>query len=79
VPANPTNVTAGPRQDLPAFPSGCLLDAKQVAELLGIKPRTVYSLVDQGLLPYIRIGRRLVRFSQGDLEELYRRSSEVAP
>jgi excisionase family DNA binding protein len=55
-----------------------LMDAKQVAELLGVKPRTVFSLVDGGWLPAHRVGPRLLRFSAENIAELYRRSEEAA-
>jgi excisionase family DNA binding protein len=58
---------------------GVLMDAKHVAAKLSVKPRTVYSLVDQGLLPYHRVGKRLIRFTQADVDELFRRSAELAP
>jgi excisionase family DNA binding protein len=76
---NPNHVAAALKRDLPAFASGRLLDAKQVAELLGVRPRRIYGWVDQGLLPYLRVGRRLIRFTAADLDEFYRRSAEVAP
>ena len=44
-----------------------LLDAGQVAELLRLRPSTVYELVRNGQLPCIRIGRHL-RFTRTDLE-----------
>jgi hypothetical protein len=45
-----------------------LLTAADVQALLKLRSiRTVYSLVDQGVLPYRRVGKRMLRFS---LEEV---------
>jgi excisionase family DNA binding protein len=45
------------------------LTAEQVAQLLQVKRRTVYSLVDQGVLPARRIGNRLIRFRSDEVEK----------
>ncbi len=39
-----------------------ILDADQVAEMLGLNRKTVYEAVHKGQLPCRRIGRRLVFF-----------------
>ena len=44
-----------------------LLDAEQVAGLLGIPRSTIYELVRGGQLPCVRIGRH-IRFIRADLE-----------
>lgn len=55
-----------------------LMTADEVAAILRLPSRrSVYSLVDQGLLPYVSVGRHL-RFSEDHLAELYRRSAEAA-
>ncbi len=53
-----------------------LLTAQQVAEILAVKPSTVYDAVYRGVLPVVRLweGRRraLVRFRRADIEEFIR-------
>jgi len=62
-----------------------LLNAEQVAELLGITPRSVRRLADAGELPRIRLGRRTCRYAPADVEALIERhvvtpdNSESAP
>ena len=43
-----------------------LMTAKQVSELIEVKPSTVYQWVHVGLIPYIKIGK-CVRFKKGEL------------
>jgi excisionase family DNA binding protein len=43
------------------------LNTVQAAELLGVTPRTVYTLVKDRRVPFIRLGSRL-RFSAADLD-----------
>ncbi|HEX7124884.1 MAG TPA: helix-turn-helix domain-containing protein [Thermodesulfobacteriota bacterium] len=43
-----------------------LLTAKEVAELLGLKEKTVYELAKRGEIPCVRIGK-FVRFRPSDL------------
>lgn len=47
-----------------------MLKVKQVAERLNVPKSTVYSLVDNGLLPCVRIGlgRGTIRVEERDLE-----------
>jgi len=49
-----------------------LLTAQQVAEILAVKPSTVYDAVYRGVLPVVRLweGRRraLLRFRQSDID-----------
>lgn len=45
-----------------------LLDITQTAELLGLRPRTIYYLVKRGQLPVIRVGRA-IRFDRRALAE----------
>lgn len=44
-----------------------LLDPKQAAALLAVRPSWVYEAVRDGRLPHLRIGRH-VRFLRSDLE-----------
>lgn len=43
-----------------------LLTAKQVSEILEVKPKTVYEWVSRGLVPHVKIGR-LVRFKKAEI------------
>ena len=43
-----------------------LLDVNQVAELLNVKPATIYGWVHDGLIPHYKI-HRLVRFDEGEV------------
>lgn len=45
-----------------------LLKADEVAELLNIKPQTVYLLKSQKKIPFIQIGGS-VRFQQSEIEK----------
>tara|TARA_B100000315_G_scaffold149979_1_gene138681 strand:+ start:7286 stop:7513 length:228 start_codon:yes stop_codon:yes gene_type:complete len=44
------------------------LNTAAAAEMLGITPRTLYKLVDQGKVPGYRMGR-VIRFRQSDVLE----------
>jgi excisionase family DNA binding protein len=37
-----------------------LVNAREVAAMLGLSERTVWSLVNRGELPYVRFGRRVL-------------------
>ena len=43
-----------------------LLTAKQVSEILEVKPKTVYEWVGKKEIPYVKIGR-LVRFKKSEV------------
>lgn len=45
-----------------------LLDYAEAARQLSMPPGTLYSLVHRRRIPHIRLGPRLVRFRQEDLE-----------
>jgi excisionase family DNA binding protein len=45
-----------------------LLGVKEVAELLGLAPGTIYHLVSQGRIPCVRLSSRCLRFRPSDLE-----------
>ncbi len=49
--------------------SESLLGYAAAAELLQLPVGTVYALVSQKRIPHIRLGRRLVRFSEATLRE----------
>ena len=42
------------------------MTAKQVSELIEVKPSTVYRWVDLGYIPHVKLGR-CVRFKKADL------------
>ena len=42
------------------------MTAKQVSELIEVKPSTVYQWVHLGLIPYVKLGKS-VRFRKADL------------
>lgn len=45
-----------------------LLTVAEVAEFLGIHPKSVYDLVDRARVPHVRLGgRRTIRFVRADL------------
>lgn len=50
------------------------LDVQEVAELLHLKPRTIYSMVSQRRIPFRRAGRVLLF----DLEEIENWTKECA-
>ena len=45
-----------------------LLDSKQTSEMLRCSERTVFTLRKNGELPFIKIGKTLVRFRKQDVE-----------
>lgn len=53
-----------------------LLRAKEVAQILSVRPSTVYELAHRGVIPHIRISqgarRSLIRFRATDIEALLR-------
>jgi excisionase family DNA binding protein len=44
-----------------------LLKVPEVAALLGLRPKSVYDLVESGKLPHFRLGPRTIRFARADL------------
>ena len=44
-----------------------LLDASQVAELFSVSPKHIYRLAREGLLPCVRVGRR-IRFDKEKID-----------
>lgn len=56
----------------------CLLDVRQVAELLGVHQRTVWRMAATGALPApIRLSERVVRWRLADLERYLSRAKPV--
>lgn len=56
-----------------------LLTAQDLAERFQVSRRQVYVWIDQGYLPAHRLGSRLLRFTDEDVDEFLRRSAEAAP
>jgi len=53
-----------------------LLTPQQIADILGVKPSTIYQWTHQGFIPHVKVGR-LVRFREKDVTEwLERRFSQ---
>lgn len=52
-----------------------LLDTRQVAERLGLKPATIYQMCASGELPSVRIGKRALRVSEPELIAYIERNS----
>ncbi len=64
----------------PAAPSGAddLLDKPAAANLLGVSTRTLDGLMARRAIPFVRIGRKLIRFHRGDLLTHLRRHFGVS-
>ncbi len=60
-----------------------LLRAKDVAQILNVRPSTVYELAHRGVLPHIRITegsrRALIRFRPADVELFLKQRSVAVP
>ena len=70
LPSGAVAAQAGLGADLVLGPSRPgLLEAEDVAALLGVPRRFVYELVRRGELPAVRIGQRYVRFRSEALDE----------
>lgn len=44
-----------------------LIDVQTLATLLSVKEKTLYDWVYRGLIPYYKIGKRLVRFDYDEI------------
>jgi excisionase family DNA binding protein len=53
----------------------CLFTYREAAKLLGVAVGTIYSMVHRRQIPFLRLGRRLVRFSERRLNEWLRERS----
>jgi excisionase family DNA binding protein len=49
------------------------LSIQEAANVLGVAPKTVRRYISQGIIPAERIGPRLIRIRQADLEAVGRR------
>ncbi|HUE72670.1 MAG TPA: helix-turn-helix domain-containing protein [Pirellulaceae bacterium] len=50
----PSMLQSGPAGE----PEALLIDERSAAALLGVSPRTIWTLADAGEIPFVRIGRR---------------------
>jgi len=63
-------LVSGDREDLPVAPMPDFLTSQQIADKLGVSPRTVWRMVEKGSLPQpIRYNRKLVRWRISDVEK----------
>jgi excisionase family DNA binding protein len=46
---------------------GELVTAQEAAKLLGVKRQTLYLWVREGLVPFYRVGKRLIKFDKDEL------------
>jgi excisionase family DNA binding protein len=47
-----------------------MLSRGQVAEYLGVSPRTVARWTDRGVLPHVKLSKRVIRYRRCDLEAM---------
>lgn len=55
--------------------AGQLVSARQVAEQLGVDPKTVRRWAAAGRLSLVRLGPRSIRFHQSEVDELIAKNS----
>lgn len=58
-----------------AEPLALLLSERDAAKLLGVSPRTLWSLRKAGRIPFVEISPRCIRFSRSDLAAWVARQS----
>jgi len=63
---------------LPTTEPDRLLDVREAAADLGVKPSTVYAWVAKRKIPAVKLSRNLVRFRREDLDRLIRKSVQPA-
>jgi len=51
-----------------------LLTTQEIAEVLGVKPSTIYQYTHQGYIPHVKIGK-FVRFREKDVERWVERKA----
>lgn len=56
---------------------GDWLSTKEAASALGLTPRTLYRLIDEGQLPAYRFGR-VIRLKQGEIDSFVSKS-QITP
>lgn len=53
-----------------------LLTPQQIAEILGVKPSTIYQWTHQGFIPHVKLGR-LVRFKEAEIAKWVDKRSRI--
>jgi len=48
------------------------ITCRQVSKMIGVAPGSVYALMNAGIIPFYRIGRKSVRFDREEIEEWIR-------
>lgn len=56
-----------------------LITVEEAATLLGVKRQTVYLWVRQGLIPFYRVGKRLIKFDRDELLACFKVERSVPP
>lgn len=46
-----------------------MMTVEQVAKILNVTPKTVYRLVNSREIPYVKLGYRILRFKQEDINK----------
>lgn len=67
----------GTSGDEPALPPD-YEDKNQLAHRLGVSRRTIDAMVAERLLPFVRIGRKIIRFNRRDVDAHLARRHRVA-
>lgn len=52
-----------------------LLNARQVAEILGVTPWTVYDLAYKRRIPYVKLGVKMMRFDINEIKKFINRQT----
>jgi excisionase family DNA binding protein len=52
----------------PGLDAGRLLKVNEVAEMIGVSPKTVYGWVYQRAIPFVKPSRTTLRFRRNDIE-----------
>ncbi len=45
------------------------LSVKQVSERIGVSTRTIFRRIEAGEIPIVRLGTRIIRINESDLDE----------
>lgn len=61
------------------YAEDCLLDVRQVAEMLGLSVGTIYQFVSAGRLPVVRLSSRCIRFRKSDITAYIKNLGAVPP
>ena len=53
-----------------------LLTPQEVAEHLNISRRKAYYLIEDGLIPHVKIGKNIIRVNRKDVEQIQREGTQ---